>query len=325
MKRVGTLLLVTITIFLIFSYWRGKTLFSQPIESQTEKKDFNNDYGIPIWIALNSVSEGDFSQARIIYILVQPDEFTEVKLKNAFLGLARMYNEPHFLTIKAFSDESILENAIKYRLSESQKNERAGYFRASYVRIREEEEMNYSPTPDAEELVTIVLKKKSIVYSGNTDIDLMLAANEGDISKVKALLASGADPNITDDTGDTPLMNSILARNKELIALLLPKTNVNKTNNDGFNALMYAAADGDAEIIKELISKGSKVDAQNQRGYSALMLAVARENKEIVKELLEQGVNVNLKNADGRTALSIGHYTNNKEIIRLLKNAGARE
>ena len=51
---------------------------------------------------------------------------------------------------------------------------------------------------------------------------------------------------------------------------------------------MFAAANGDARKVEELLSQGARVDAKNQ-GFTPLLVAAQRGHTEVCKLLLDQG------------------------------------
>ena len=69
----------------------------------------------------------------------------------------------------------------------------------------------------------------------------------------------------------------------------MPGIEVNAADKDGNTALIWAAANGEVEAVKELL-RNEKVDvnAANKNGYTALILAAANGKVEVVKVILDK-------------------------------------
>lgn len=100
-------------------------------------------------------------------------------------------------------------------------------------------------------------------------------------------------------------------------------TNVNAASADGATAIMYAAANGDLELVKALIKAGADVKLKNQLGTSALTEAAIIGNAPIVDALLKAGADPNFKNFDGETPLMAAARSGKVEAAKLLLAAGA--
>lgn len=67
--------------------------------------------------------------------------------------------------------------------------------------------------------------------------------------------------------------------------------------------LFDAARAGDAQLLSELIARGSEIDARDAQGNTALILAAYHGRLEALDTLLQAGTNPNLADARGNTAL----------------------
>jgi ankyrin repeat protein len=87
-------------------------------------------------------------------------------------------------------------------------------------------------------------------------------------------------------------------------------------------ALMYAAAIGSIDAMKELLAEGAQVNAQNAFGSTALMWSVTDARK--VRLLLDHGADVNQVAKSGYTALISAALTSpSAEVVRMLLQRGA--
>ena len=84
-------------------------------------------------------------------------------------------------------------------------------------------------------------------------------------------------------------------------------------------ALEYAAANGDASWVKELLSKGARVETRNKKGLTPLLFAVQGGHTEVCKLLLNTGkANVKETTPDGFTPLVISAQLGHTEVCELL-------
>lgn len=121
---------------------------------------------------------------------------------------------------------------------------------------------------------------------------LFLAAREGHVEIVKALIAKGANVNVGEDEGWTSLhsacMNSHIAVVRELIA---GGANANVAEFErGITPLSLAVGNSDLQIVKELISNGGALaDMPDKGGTTPLFRAVNKGRLNVVRELIKNG------------------------------------
>jgi uncharacterized protein len=112
------------------------------------------------------------------------------------------------------------------------------------------------------------------------------AAQSNDVVGMKLLVASGADPKIATDGGDTALMvaaglgwapnNTTTVPDAWLPTVeycLSLGLDVNAVDEKGYTALHGVAFRGDNDLIKYLVSKGAKVDAKTKEGDTVADMA----------------------------------------------------
>ncbi|BCM92206.1 hypothetical protein IAD21_04085 [Abditibacteriota bacterium] len=169
---------------------------------------------------------------------------------------------------------------------------------------------------------------------GDTGVTPLISAIDSRPSLVPLLLSLGADPNLIDFHGRTPLIATIEPttasdEDEEPASLTLLKHGAKLDAGDSFDttALMMALLGGRFTLARELISRGAKVNSKDKWGQTALMCAAARGSGEMVRLLLDSGADPKLKNFQGKTALvyaqSQGEYS---ELVGLtLSFSSAKE
>ena len=158
---------------------------------------------------------------------------------------------------------------------------------------------------------------------------LFKAVDAGQPRKVEALLARGAAIDALNAAGRAPLHEAILIdtalrRKPEVSRVLIEKgANVNLKDRDGSTPLILALAGGSAEIARLLIEKGADVNKRDADGRAPLAEAVKNKNSEIARLLLEKGVDAAIRDKDGMTLLSSALFYGDFASARLLVEKGA--
>jgi ankyrin repeat protein len=140
------------------------------------------------------------------------------------------------------------------------------------------------------------------------------------------LLESGADPNIPDAQGNTPLTMAVIHVYLELIKLLVKYgADVNWKNDVGKNLLMTAAIY--PNVFSYLLTIPQlDIDATNNNGNTTLIYLVQQGLflGQQVPELLAAGADPLIKNKSGFTARQyIGPAFSNADITKMLSDAEA--
>jgi ankyrin repeat protein len=153
----------------------------------------------------------------------------------------------------------------------------------------------------------------------NTDgtTELMCHATWGSITRVKNLIAAGADVNATNAQGRTALEYAI-GRGVESASAIIDVLLDAKA--DGGKALEVAAWAGQAAVITQLLARGVDANAVGSDGFTALRRSAYQGYLDIAKQLLAARATVHGRNNDGRTALILasGVKEGKREMVRLL-------
>lgn len=124
----------------------------------------------------------------------------------------------------------------------------------------------------------------------------------------RLLLEYGADPNVENVAGDTPLTLAVECFNAKNIKLLVDAGAIvdHKSSMDGGTALHLASTSISLSCVIALLEAGADIEAKTKDSeMTPLMLAVDNANLELVKFLVEAGAKIAATDALGRTALQI--------------------
>ena len=173
------------------------------------------------------------------------------------------------------------------------------------------------------------------------------AAHRGDVEAAALLVEAGADVNAANTLGATPLWLAAGNGSAPLVGILLEAgANPNVTLRMGETPLMSAARSGNLRVVEMLLDRGAAVDAvEYERHQTALMWAAAQQHADVVRLLAARGANVHArtrvwdqlentagntntsgnfrKNHGGSTALLFAARNGDVETARALIEAGA--
>ena len=175
--------------------------------------------------------------------------------------------------------------------------------------------------------ITLMFSESSLLH---------VAANKGYINIAQVLIDLGAEVNMIDKCGGTPLFMAILASNIKMIELLIDNgANVNLANKKGFCPLHIAVSIGHQEVIEMLISNGACINSETDSGDKP-MHAVSynlfgrytidqckKDYSNIIKQLKKYGCCVDDKNKNGVTALHLAVQYGNITLVKALIENGA--
>ena len=153
---------------------------------------------------------------------------------------------------------------------------------------------------------------------------LLEAARGNDIKAVQWLLANGADVNVKENDGFTPLHSAADENASEAAVVLLANgAEVNAKDNDGWTPLHWAADKNASEAAAVLLANGAEVNAKNNNGFTPLHVAAFQNASEATAVLLANGAEVNAKKNDGGTPLHSAAFGNASEAAAVLLANGA--
>ncbi|MEK9946190.1 MAG: ankyrin repeat domain-containing protein [Alphaproteobacteria bacterium] len=194
---------------------------------------------------------------------------------------------------------------------------------------------------------------------------LLAAAAAGDSDGIRALVATGANIDVRDSRGRTPLMVAVYGRHhaalKTLIDLDADDAALDNQRYDAITiasviddpvslrmlieagadaglmtspydgtALIAAAHLGHVAVVRERIAAGAPLDHLNNLGWTALIEAIVLgdggvAHTDVVRDLIEVGADLNLPDRRGVTPLGLARARGYDTMARLLEAAGAAE
>ncbi len=148
------------------------------------------------------------------------------------------------------------------------------------------------------------------------------AIRGNDLAGLQSLVREGADVNIRDRRGETPLLYAAVVGSPDAMNFLIASgADVNAQNEFGATALIWSATD--LAKVKLLVEHGARVNNATRRGRTALLIAAMSDSSaEIVRYLLAHGADVQARDFLKTTTLRAATLGNDTETIRMMIDAG---
>lgn len=157
---------------------------------------------------------------------------------------------------------------------------------------------------------------------------LHLAARYARADAAKRLLDAGADANIQDNAGRTPLHTAVSSDAMGVFELLLRNraTDLNAQMHDGSTALILAARGSQTDMLDQLLIAEADVNAQDEHGKTALHWAAAVNCVAAIRSLLKHGANRDAQDHKDETPLFLACREGCAQAARhLLENYANRD
>jgi ankyrin repeat protein len=154
---------------------------------------------------------------------------------------------------------------------------------------------------------------------------LHAAAQCGNLEIMNCLIKAGANVNVLESNGATPLYYAVGEDKTEAVIHLIENgadVNLCAGGFKGRSPLHAAALYGNLEIMDCLIKARAIVNVLDSDGATPLYYAVAKGKTEAVIHLIENGANVN-RFKGGRPPIIVAALNRNLEITKFLIEAGA--
>ena len=135
-------------------------------------------------------------------------------------------------------------------------------------------------------------------------------AYKGQLGGVFGELDEGVNVDVRGAQDRTPLHRAVGGNNSDIVAALIERgANVNLSDKGGKTPLHWAAIVGSVECGTVLFRQGDcDLDARNKQGRTACHLASTDGRPEFVSWLIESGADITLLDGAGHTAYDLGKF-----------------
>lgn len=156
----------------------------------------------------------------------------------------------------------------------------------------------------------------STVPVSNADRELLIAAGQGFVARAEGLLKAGANVNTIHPPWQlTPLL-AASEISFDMVKLLVARgAQVNVHDRDGMTPLMRAIVLRDLRMVKLLLDAGAQINTTDHRGHTAFTHAILRSDADILKLLIARGAETDVVTAMGTTPWSIAQRMREAAVI----------
>ncbi len=156
------------------------------------------------------------------------------------------------------------------------------------------------------------------------------ATKRGDLATVQKLLQAGLKIDVSDDKGNSPLMNAIAGRQLEVADWLIQQgADINYVNpKSGWTPLFISIIWNYYEMTqfrKKILQAGAKPNVASNSGETPLMRSLWHQPETPFLQLLQYGADINAKNKEGKSVVQIAVAKGYLEDAEYLKKLGATE
>ena len=141
------------------------------------------------------------------------------------------------------------------------------------------------------------------------------AVTRGDANAVQELLDNGANTNMQSKGWPAPALAAQRGNLEVMNALVAAGADVEVTVPSGATALIVAADAGQMECTASLLQAGARLDATRDDGATALHMAAARGLSDVAELLLDAGANPEVMDKKGVSPLAIASKNGYTDIV----------
>jgi len=155
----------------------------------------------------------------------------------------------------------------------------------------------------------------SAMGASAADNALLKAAQNSKFDDVMKLVRSGMDPSVQDILGKNALMLILESGHPDVAVSFIKEVKAKlKPDTSSSESLREIPLD----FIFAVERKNQALQAADSQGRTALMIAAANGYADVVRLLVSEGVSVDARNSEGLTAAMIAEKAGHSEIVEIL-------
>ena len=143
---------------------------------------------------------------------------------------------------------------------------------------------------------------------------------------IQVLLAAGAELEVRDEDGFTPLHQAAMNKNPAVSKALLAAGADLKVRDKWGNTPLHRAAarNENSAVVQVLLAAGAELEVRDEDGFTPLNRAAMNENSAVIQALIDAGADLKVRDKWGLTPLHRAARDNeNSAVVQILLAAGA--
>eukprot|EP00899_Mesostigma_viride_P012367 jgi/Mesvir1/21130/Mv08885-RA.1 len=308
-------------IFLLHELEFGKELFI--LVSGTVELYSTTD-GAHVKVGERTHAGDVFGEIAFICSFLQPYSAKAITVTRALLIKKEAYSAVASLFVQ---DANILLKNLMGRLESKQD----AWHRELYARVRASDKRRAAERADRlcaavtendldaiDDIVGEEGGAQAELLGQNGRYPLHLAAAKGSLGAAVRLLDLGADPNLLDPNGVSPVYEAVRSDHIAVADVLTASGATLQLANPGVQ-LCTAISNNRADLVDRLLTYGADCNEMDYHGRRALHVAASLGLVKIIKLLLENGASVEATDDWGRTALDEAERAGHEDALRMLR------
>jgi ankyrin repeat protein len=155
----------------------------------------------------------------------------------------------------------------------------------------------------------------------NPSKTLISSALNGQLNVATFLVEKGADVNVSDNDGQTPLIAAASSGNLKIVEFLVKNNALKDAKDTSMKTALHHAICSNIEIVKFLVENNASIRERDSDGMTVLHIASKNDEVDIVEYLVEKGADLEEKDDKGFTPTE---YSSNDDILRFLLSHGGK-